>query len=102
VTNSEKILGVAHEFYGRLYDIKPANEALMATILDGLDRVAESEKPNLSAEELTWAVRSLNKHKASGLDGIPGEFYQTFCDLLNDDVAQDFRAIYRKITLVST
>lgn len=55
MTNSEDILGVAHDFYGRLYDIKPADKALMATFLDGLDRVTdggESEIPDLSAEEL--------------------------------------------------
>lgn len=46
---------MAHDFYGRLYDIKPADKALMATFLDGLDRVTdggESEIPDLSAEEL--------------------------------------------------
>ena len=55
---------MAHEPYGRLYDIKPANKALTATFLDGLDGVTkdgESENSNLSAEELNQAVHSLNK-----------------------------------------
>lgn len=55
MTNSEDILGVAHDIYSRMFDIKPANKSLMATFLDGLDRVTdggESEIPDLSAEEL--------------------------------------------------
>lgn len=39
--DSVTILGVARQFYGRLHDIKPTDEALMATILDDVDRVTE-------------------------------------------------------------
>ena len=55
MTNNEDILGVAHDIYGRMFDIKPAIETLMASFLDVLDRVTEggeSEIPDLSAEEL--------------------------------------------------
>ncbi|KAL1005012.1 hypothetical protein UPYG_G00053380 [Umbra pygmaea] len=99
VTNNEDILGAARDFYGGLYDTKPANEVLATAFLEGLNRViegGESEDPGMSIEELTQAVRSLNKHKAPGPDGIPGEFYQTFWDLLKEDVAEVFQAIYRE------
>ncbi|KAJ8402295.1 hypothetical protein AAFF_G00371600 [Aldrovandia affinis] len=68
----------------------------MDTFLDGLDRRLEGQsmEGELSAEELTRAVRSLNIHKAPGPDGIPAEFYQAFWDLLKDDVADVFRAAF--------
>ncbi|KAJ7995818.1 hypothetical protein DPEC_G00248530 [Dallia pectoralis] len=42
----------------------------------------------MSIEELTRAVHSINKQKAPGPDWIPGEFYQTFWDLIKNDVAE--------------
>ena len=50
----------------------------------------------LSIEELTRAVPSLNHHKAPDPDGIPAEFYQAYWDLLKEDVAEVFRAVYRE------
>ncbi|KAJ8333630.1 hypothetical protein SKAU_G00416380 [Synaphobranchus kaupii] len=72
--------------------------ALMDTFLGCLDRRLgdESMEPELSAEELTRAVRSFNQDKAPGPDGIPAEFYQAFWDLLKEDLAEVFRAAYRE------
>ncbi|KAJ7995658.1 hypothetical protein DPEC_G00246860 [Dallia pectoralis] len=99
VKNSADILRAVGDFYGRLYDTKPADGDLATAFLEGLNRViegGESEDPEMSIEELTRAVHSINKQKAPGPDGIPGEFYQTFWDLIKNDVAEVFQAIYRK------
>ncbi|KAJ8015985.1 hypothetical protein DPEC_G00002400 [Dallia pectoralis] len=99
VKNSADILRAAGDFYGRLYDTKPADGDLATAFLEGLNRViegGESEDPEMSIEELTRAVHSINKQKAPGLDGIPGEFYQTFWDLIKNNVAEVFQAIYRE------
>ncbi|KAJ7994422.1 hypothetical protein DPEC_G00249110 [Dallia pectoralis] len=99
VKNSADILRAAGDFYGRLYDTKPADGDLATDFLEGLNRViegGESEDPEMSIEELTRAVHSINKQKAPGPDGIPGEFYQTFWDLIKNDVAEVFQAIYRE------
>ncbi|KAJ7987906.1 hypothetical protein DPEC_G00331450 [Dallia pectoralis] len=99
VKNSADILRAAGDFYGRLYDTKPADGDLATAFLEGLNRViegGESEDPEMSIEELTRAVHSINKQKAPGPDGILGEFYQTFWDLIKNDVAEVFQAIYRE------
>ncbi|KAJ8000408.1 hypothetical protein DPEC_G00204510 [Dallia pectoralis] len=99
VKNSADILRAAGDFYGRLYDTKPADGDLATAFLEGLNRViegGESEDPEMSIEELTRAVHSINKQKAPGPDGIQGEFYQTFWDLIKNDVAEVFQAIYRE------
>ncbi|KAJ7994395.1 hypothetical protein DPEC_G00248840 [Dallia pectoralis] len=99
VKNSADILRAAGDFYGRLYDTKPADGDLATDFLEGLNRViegGESEDPEMSIEELTRAVHSINKQKAPGPDGIPGEFYQTFWNLIKNDVADVFQAIYRE------
>ncbi|KAJ7985704.1 hypothetical protein DPEC_G00343210 [Dallia pectoralis] len=99
VKNSADILRAAGDFYGRLYDTKPADGDLATAFLEGLNRVikgGESEDPEMSIEELTRAVHSINKQKAAGPDGIPGEFYQTFWDLIKNDVAEVFQAINRE------
>ncbi|KAJ8001267.1 hypothetical protein DPEC_G00192550 [Dallia pectoralis] len=101
--NSADILRAAGDFYGRLYDTKPADGDLATAFLEGLNRViegGESDDPEMSIEELTRAVHSINKQKAPGPDGIPGEFYQTFWDLIKNDVAEVFQAIYRERRLV--
>ncbi|KAJ8004272.1 hypothetical protein DPEC_G00157090 [Dallia pectoralis] len=99
VKNSADILGAAGDFYGRLYDTNPADGDLATAFLEGLNRVIEGgeiEDPKMSIEELTRAVHSINKQKAPGPDGIPGEFYQTIWDLIKNDVAEVFQAIYRE------
>ncbi|KAJ7999905.1 hypothetical protein DPEC_G00199260 [Dallia pectoralis] len=98
VKNSADILRAAGDFYGRLYDTKPADRDLATAFLEGLNRVIEGgecEDPEMSIEELTRAVHCINKQKAPGPDGIPGEFYQTFWDLIKNEVAEVFQAIYR-------
>jgi len=99
VTDSDDIREVTAEFYGRLFDIKPADGALAETFLDGLDQIkegGEGEEPELSLEELTRAVHSMNTQKAPGPDGIPAEFYQAFWELVKGDLAQVLRAVYRE------
>ncbi|KAJ8006707.1 hypothetical protein DPEC_G00110010 [Dallia pectoralis] len=74
VKNCADILRAAGDFYGRLYDTKPADGDLTTAFLEGLNRViegGESEDPEMSIEELTQAVHSINKQKAPGPDGIP-------------------------------
>ncbi|KAJ7998408.1 hypothetical protein DPEC_G00204630 [Dallia pectoralis] len=99
VKNSADILRAAGDFYGRLYDTRPADGDLATAFLEGLNRViegGESEDPEMSIEELTRAVHCINKQKAPGPDWISGEFYQTFWDLIKNDVAEVFQAIYRE------
>ena len=40
----------------------------------------------ISANELETAVRSLKDGKASGIDGLPGEFYKNFLNILGPDL----------------
>ncbi|XP_035256866.1 zinc finger CCHC domain-containing protein 3-like [Anguilla anguilla] len=74
VAEEAEVREVAREFYGGLYSESPSDGALMDTFLGGLDRRLGDElmDSELSTEELTRAVLSLNQHKAPGPDGIPG------------------------------
>ena len=98
VSEEAEVREVAREFYGSLYSERPSDGALMDTFLDCLDRHLGDEQmePELSIEELTGAVLSLNHHKAPGPDRIPAEFYQANWDLLKEDVVEVFRATYRE------
>ena len=40
----------------------------------------------ISANELEAAARSLTDGKASGIDGLPGEFYKTFWNFVGPDL----------------
>ena len=42
--------------------------------------------PQISTIELESAVRSLKDGKASGIDGLPGEFYKPFWNIVGPDL----------------
>ena len=62
----------------------------MQELIAGLPNVKEDEQPVLgspiSANELEASVRGLKDGKASRIDGLPGEFYKTFWNIVGPDL----------------
>lgn len=87
VTQPEAINNVFKTFYCHLYTSEgQLNIERCATFLHSLslpklddDEIDNLEK-SISMEELESAVKSLNKGKSPGLDGLPPEFYLAFWD----------------------
>ena len=78
------------KFYKMLYSKVSTDEGPRENILKDLSRLdpleAEDLERPLSLEELDTAVGQLGKDKTPGLDGLSGEFYQTFWPILKNDL----------------
>ena len=75
-------------FYNSVYSKISTDDGARVNILNDLSRLdpleAEDLERPLSLEELDTAVGQLSKDKTPGLDGLSGEFYQTFWPILKN------------------
>ena len=66
----------------------------MEEILEGLPQLSEAQaallESPMSFEEMTAAVQQLSCGKASGIDGLPSEFYKKFWTLIGKDLYEVF------------
>jgi len=90
VTSQQAIRRTLRDFYSNLYSPQSVDNEVMQELIAGLPNVKEDEQRVLdspiSANELEAAVRSLKDGKASGIDGLPGEFYKTFWNIVGPDL----------------
>ena len=88
--NNSLIKTHVSNFYKNLYSKNSTDEGARENILRDLPRLdpleAEDLECPLSLEELETAVGQLGKDKTPGLDGLSGEFYQTFWHILKNDL----------------
>ena len=92
VADPEGMLLVAREYYSRLYDRKPSDQQERQDITRLIDKHVSDKnaktltKP-LSTREVRSAIRSASNGRASGLDGLPVEFYKK---MLSGRYGQEF------------
>ena len=83
-TNTAEIKTIIREYYEQLYTSKMGNPEEMDKFLETykLPKLKQEEIENLNrpitSKEMKLVIKNLPKHKTTGLDGFPGEVYQTF------------------------
>ncbi len=84
MTDPKDINIAFHSFYSNLYTSADGDPDSFASFLSNLDlpRLSDSDSEYLAEpitlQELESAIRSMNKGKSPGIDGIPIELYTTF------------------------
>ena len=88
-------------FYSNLYEDKAISEHSMnfflshiTTKLNNTDK--EFFERDLTTNELTKAMLSMQSNKSPGLDGLPKEFYNTFSEQLKDPLLQVFKESFHR------
>ena len=84
---TEDILDYVHQYYSKLYTRENIHSAKEEDILNLItNKINEIERQNcdkeISIEELTNALKGMNRNKSPGIDGITVEFYIKFWDKL--------------------
>ena len=90
-------------FYSNLYEDKAISEhsvnfflSHLTTKLNNIDK--EFFERDLTTNELTKAMQSMQSNKSPGPDGLPKEFYNTFWEQLKDPLLQVFKeSFYRGV-----
>ena len=87
VSSQEEIEKAHVDFYSRLISEEPMDAALQDDLLSSLSRELSSDQASscegqMTLDEMTFALRSMNANKAPGPDGLSVEFYAKFWDRL--------------------
>ena len=85
--NTEGILDRAHEFYSELYTADNVDVVKSEELVNLIDRcIGEDDKHKcdlpIADEELTCALKGMQRNKSPGPDGLTVEFYLKFWDIL--------------------
>eukprot|EP00061_Rhincodon_typus_P002641 g18095.t1 len=68
---------------------RAASQSFLSSITEVLDdSKQESLDQPLPLDELTKALKSLEKNKTSGSDALPGELYSALCDLIGQNLLE--------------
>ena len=106
-TTTEEILKETKSFYQNLYKNKTENavsEGLQNIFLSKIDKKLSTDQAKILEEDITefemkHAIFTTQKNKSPGPDGLPIEFYQTFYEILKNDLILLFRCIEAHETL---
>ena len=83
----------AREYYRHLYSPEPVDVSAQDLLLSGLSQVSRDHllecDRDISFDEVPCAAKQLNYSKATGLDGLPAEFYKAF----EDQIGRNFYSI---------
>ena len=99
VRDTPSILQAVASFYGELFDKDPS-VCVDGSIFEGLSRLSDAEAAPLggriSNDEIDYCLCFFNKNKTPGIDGLPGEFYHKFRDLLVGPLCQLFDSAFER------
>ena len=88
-TKDEEILQIATEFYSDLYKKAEINKKEQENLIKKYKKISNNWHPSLinpfEEKELYQASKTMEENKYPGKDGIPMEFYITFCHLIKND-----------------
>ena len=92
-TKDEEILKIAQEFYSDLYKKAEINKKEQENLIKKYDKkISNNWHPSLinpfEEKELYQALKTMEKNKSPGKDGIPMEFYITFWHLMKNDFTE--------------
>ena len=87
------------DFYSRLISEEPMDAALQDDLLSSLSRELFSDQASscegqMTLDEMTFALRSMNANKAPGPDGLSVEFYAKFWDRLGPYLCRVLNTCY--------
>jgi hypothetical protein len=95
-------------YWEGVFAMRPTSMADQEVLLACVDQFLEAavkdsaEGPEgeglITAECLSWALKSAPTNKRPGKDGLPYEFYQTFWDLLRDPLEAAAQAVFQDTT----
>ena len=98
VTEDNKILEAAVHFYTKLYSTNNPNEHDINEYLSNIQdipKLTDNDKvecdKEISYAEIQAALKILKTNKSPGIDGLPGEFYQTFWYLIGELIMDVYR-----------
>ena len=99
VSSQEEIEKAHVDFYSRLFSEEPIDAALQDDLLSSLLRQLSSDQASscegqMTLDEMTLALRSMNANKAPGPDGLSVEFYAKFWDRLGPYLCRVLNACY--------
>ena len=100
VSSQEEIEKAHVDFYSRLFSEELIDAALQDDLLSSLSRQLSSDQASscegqMTCDEMTLALRSMNANKAPGPDGLSVEFYAKFWDRLGPYLCRVLNACYR-------
>jgi len=90
--NQKDVRASLKHYFTELYHAQKIDNKMITVLTSSLPTLSKSAVLQLdkevTLEELQAALQSLPSGKASGLDGIPAEFYKTFWDLLGPELLE--------------
>ena len=89
-SGSENVIKIAHEFYTDLFTSQHMDEEVQHTILEKLDQTVPSVlkrkcDEQITKDELSNSLRSMQNNKSPGSDGFPAEFWKFFWSEVSDE-----------------
>lgn len=107
LTNDIEILEEAKNFYQKLYNTEQTNLTDQEWILQQLEKkLTETDKEfcegPMTEKETTNALNEIDNNKSPGPDGIPGEFYKLFWDLLKQPLTDLFNYNFDNETMTES
>lgn len=106
-SDPQGVLDVVNSFYYDLYQDRAITEqsvnfflSHLTTKLNNTDM--ELLERDLTINELTKAMQSMQSNKSPGLDGLPKDFYSIFWDQLKDPLLQVFKESFSRGILPSS
>lgn len=100
VSSQEEIEKAHIDFYTQLFSEEPIDAALQEDLLSSLPRKltfdqALSCEGEIRLDELTLAMKNMNRNKSPGPDGLSVEFYARFWDRLAPHLCRVLNACYQ-------
>ena len=107
LTKDIEILEEAKNFYQQLYTAEPTNLTDQKWILQHLDKTLSEEdkescKGPMTEKETTKALNEIDNNKSPGPDGLPGEFYKHFWDILKKPLTELFNYNFDNETITES
>ena len=96
--NNKEILNMGEEFYRNLYGEKDVHKGTMDEVLNFVEKKVNSHDvltDDFTVLESQKCLKGFKKGKSPGEDGLPAEFYDTFWDILSNDILTVFREFER-------
>jgi hypothetical protein len=95
ITSQKDILQATVDFYQKLYTDEEVDEETQKWFLEQLDRTLEHHAKHLcegpiTRKELDEALKKMHANKSPGPDRLTTEFYQTFWNMVADDLVEAF------------
>lgn len=92
-TKTEDILEIVEDFYEELYKEKVTENEVLKEVLTFIEKTIKdgtSLNKDFVPFELDKVLKNFKKGKTPGADGLPLEFYETFWDILKQDLMTVF------------